>query len=89
MNRPTDWRILKIFSPGFRIKSEILTADLHTPIYPPPPHKEKRISRLEIKLWALKLKKKRTAEDKDASKIFIYFLFLLAGLCPRHSKPPV
>ena len=79
--------------PGFRIKCEILTAVLHTPIHPPPPpqppHKEKRISRLEIKLWALKLKKKRTAEDKDASKIFIYFLFLLAGLCPRHSKPPV
>ena len=85
MNRPTDWRILKIFSPGFRIKSEILTADLHTPIYPPPPHKEKRISRLEIKLWALKLKKKRTAE----ARFSFYFFSLLASLCPRHSKPPV
>ena len=85
MNRPTDRRILKTFLPGFRIKSEILTADLHTPIYPPPPHKEKRISRLEIKLWALKLKKKRTAE----ARFSFYFFSLLASLCPRHSKPPV
>ena len=29
-------RVFNIFLPGFRIQGEILTADLHTPIHPPP-----------------------------------------------------
>ena len=36
---PGFWtlRVIQIFLPGFRIQGENLTADLQTPIHPPPP----------------------------------------------------